>query len=277
LPKLESQDLDEQLAVMASLCPVAVKHENGKQWVGCATCMDDPPPLPDGTVAIEPETIYAVHSFVKGSFTKPSAEQIAITMNGCEPHSSNYGGTLVVEKQNGAWVSVRYDSGFHPDVCQSFHRQDGIDILVCRFEDAHQSRGIARIIAYDFTQSTDDISKNWDDIFETQDSTVSSCFMGAEPGVPIVAGKILDFAIKDETNDKIPDIVVNISFASALPNKAFEAVCAKANIAINADKPVPDLASALGKKKTVKLVYTYADSTHKFVPTNATKKTLASL
>src|SRR5690349_18721246 len=48
LPKLDSKELDEQLAVMAHLCPVAVKrNEKGVQEVGCVACMSDPPELPD--------------------------------------------------------------------------------------------------------------------------------------------------------------------------------------------------------------------------------------
>jgi hypothetical protein len=235
----------------------------------------DPGAEPNGTVAMNPETFYALRTFVPGSFTRPGATQIAATLDGCEPHSSNYGGTLVAEKRGGSWARIRYDSGVHPDSCLPYRRGDGRDVLVCRWGDGHQSYWHDRIFSYDFTLGTEDeVAKNFEEIVSMDDDSIPGC-MGVPRGDDVRAGQVDRFDLRDEDGDSAPELVVEVSQIRGKPNKAYQALCKKMSEALDTNGPEVDVKTALGKRQKFRLVYAY-DGT-KFVPSKATEKILRRL
>lgn len=275
LPKLDTKELDEKLLFLSSICPTAAKRdEKGNQKVGCSTCVTESV-KPDGTFVMDPESFYELRGWVKGSFTRPGAEQIAATLDGCESHAENWGGTLVAEKRDQGHALVRYDSGVHPDACVPFRRKDGRDVLVCRWGDGHQSRWHDNVFSYDFERSKpDDVEKGWDILVTMDDDSTAGC-MGVEPGTDVRAGKVESYALKDEDGDGQPELVVEVSQARSKPNKAYEAACKKWEESMENGGPPVDVAKALGTRKKSRLVFSY-DGT-KFVPTKATAGVLKGL
>jgi len=279
LPKLDTPELDEQLVVLSTVCHAAVKRNEKKvQYVGCAECLGTSAPTePDGSVVMDPEDLfYPLRSFTHGSFTKPGADEVAISIDGCEPHSSNYGGMLVAERKAGtAWKLARYDSGVHPESCEAFRRKDGRDILVCRWQDGHQSYWHDRILSYDFVAAgPDGTGDGFTELLSMEDNIIPGC-MGVEPGTEVRAGQVDSYGLKDETGDGVPDLWVAVSQYKSKETNVYKAACKKWIDAVNNEKPEPELRPSLGKKRNARLVYTYNGTT--FVPTEATKKVLGTL
>ncbi|MBI5534278.1 MAG: hypothetical protein HY898_16255 [Deltaproteobacteria bacterium] len=267
----------ERFSFAASVCAVAVKHDKGKVQVGCRECppFESTASQPDGSVAVDPDSFFQLEAVVRGSFTRAGAEQAALVFEGCEPHSSNYGGTLLVEKAADGWNAVHYASAFHPRECKTFRRPDGRDILVCRYLDAHQTTGTDQISSFDFAQaSPDDPEKGWDSVLTVSDNSYSAC-MGTPPW-GFSASNVVSYGFRDVNADGKPDLFIQVRRASVSYSKALEDKISKAcqqQIKTNPDAmPVVKPSTFLSAPVTVTLEYLF-DGT-KFVPTAATDKRL---
>jgi hypothetical protein len=105
----------------------------------------------DGRIAVDGPDFFELELFVSGHFTAANADQRLAVFQGCEPHSANWGGTLIAERSGDKFRSVRYLSGVRPQSCQAFHRADGLDLAVCEFGDAHQSISTDTLSVLDFS------------------------------------------------------------------------------------------------------------------------------
>jgi len=52
-------------------------------------------------------------------------------MQGCEPHSANFGGTILLTRTSGHWETLWYRAGVVTSRCHKVTRRDGREILVC--------------------------------------------------------------------------------------------------------------------------------------------------
>ena len=278
LPSLDTPELDAQLAFLVTVCRAAISRDpRGRQRVGCAACLTstDPAPELDGTIVLDAdrEHFYALRTLVRGSFTRAGATQIAASLDGCESHAENYGGMLVAEAQGASWARVRYDSGMHPETCLPFRHAAGHDLLVCRWQDGHQSFLHDRIVSYDLAQTAQNDS--FEEIMVMNDDAFAGCVGGVPPGEEVRAGKVEAFSVRDEDGDGKPELVVEVSQRKAKPSGAYRALCKKAVAALDTVGPGVDVRPGLGKLKKYRLVLTYDGA--KFVPTPDTEKVLRDL
>jgi len=277
LPSLDTPELDAQLAFLVTVCRAAISRDpRGRQRVGCAACLTstDPAPELDGTIVLDAdrEHFYALRTLVRGSFTRAGATQIAASLDGCESHAENYGGMLVAEAQGASWARVRYDSGMHPETCLPFRHADGHDLLVCRWQDGHQSFVHDRLVVYDLEPGT--VPPDFE-IVTMNDDALGMCFMGAPPGEEVRAGQVEGFTLRDEDGDGTPDLVVEVSQRKARPGGAYRALCKKAIEALETPDSSVDVRPGLGELKKRRLVFTYDGK--RFVPTRETAKVLRGL
>jgi len=148
-------ELAEQIAFLSDLCPVALHYETEgvhRISTGCRSCppFEGPAAAPDGKIAVDGAEFFALELLIPGHFTHPNAEQRLAVFNGCEPHSENWGGTVLAERRDGRFQSLNYFSGLHPQVCKPYRRLDGRDVTVCEFADAHQSISTDQLSLIDF-------------------------------------------------------------------------------------------------------------------------------
>lgn len=284
-PKAASAPVDpaadrDKLALAEQICPAAIKHVDGKVLVGCRAC----PPFsgdagrPDGTVAVDPSDFWPLELRYPGAFTKPGASEFAAVFQGCEAHSDNYGGTLLIEKTASGYRKGPYFSGVHPDSCQPYRRPDGRDLLVCQWSDAHQLSGFTRLFVYDFAQSEpDDVAKGWKDLVDVRDTSSAVC-MYIDPTLGVYQGRVLGFHFEDRNKDGRLDLVVDIEHRHTVPSAALTAkvdkACKKAPPTSD-EYPSIDVASLLGApvKDTLELLF----DGQSFRPTPKTERTLKSL
>jgi hypothetical protein len=155
IPSDLSPDLAQQLGFLSDLCNVAMHYEIGgahRIRVGCRSCppFEGPAAVSDGRIAVDGKDFFELELYISGHFTAADADQRLAVFKGCEPHSSNWGGTLIAERKGDKFRSLRYLSGLRPQACQAYRRPDGRDLAVCEFSDAHQSISTDTLSVLDF-------------------------------------------------------------------------------------------------------------------------------
>jgi hypothetical protein len=69
----------------------------------------------------------------RGSFLVAGADEALVQLSGCEGHSNDYGGTVIVRKGAEGWRRVAYAPGLVNEACTSQTGTDGIGRLACKY------------------------------------------------------------------------------------------------------------------------------------------------
>lgn len=104
-------------AVLTALCRADASG------LECTAC---PGPVDFGLAA--PWTIHAIR---RGSFAGAGRDELAVDGTGCAPHSTQWGGTLPLERSGGGWRTLRYEPGLRTDDCAVVRGPGGRDLLLC--------------------------------------------------------------------------------------------------------------------------------------------------
>jgi hypothetical protein len=262
------------------VCPAAIQHDDGKVRVGCRACPPfGPGSAPDGQVVSDPATFYPIEGVYPGSFTAPGVDQRAVVFAGCEPHSANYGGTLLVDVVSpGVFRAAGYYSGVHPQSCRPYRRPDGRDLLVCTWSDVHQGEGYEQLFSFDFAAAPpgDTTGKGWTELVTVHRNAFAACH-GMPPQQGLRQGRILGFRFEEHAGEKAPRIVVELEHRftpySPAVSQAVKKACEEARAA--GREPVIDAPAVLGapRKETVELVF----DGRGFVPTARSRAVLRGL
>lgn len=129
----------------------------GAPSFGCACCAPFDGCKPGDAPAEVAQQAYFPAAAVRGNFTRVGAEEQAMPMDGCEPHSENYGGLLLLERQGPSFALERYISGLNAARCWSMHRDDGRDALLCERDDVHQGTADQQLFEVDLTLSDEQL------------------------------------------------------------------------------------------------------------------------
>ena len=148
-------ELAQQIGFLSDVCNVAMHYETDgahRIRVGCRTCppFEGPAAVSDGRIAVDGKDFFELELYISGHFTATDVDQRLAVFKGCEPHSSNWGGSLLAERHGEKFRSLRYLSGLRPQACKAYHRPDGRDLAVCEFSDAHQSLSSDSLSVLDF-------------------------------------------------------------------------------------------------------------------------------
>ena len=210
-----------ELVFLGALCETAVGVAGDRVEVGCSCCppFDQCSPVRGGRPRGNVDEVYRMATRSEGSFTAPGLRELAVTFFGCEPHSSNWGGTVLYRRSKDAWALVSYVSGVRPDRCQPYRLQTGRDVLICEAADAHQSIGVAKVFAYDFAAPD---RRCWTDLVDLVDD---SSLCEGEPGKPLTWSTLDRVRIEHLNQDKILDLRVEGRMRSGVPSKRFHDVC----------------------------------------------------
>jgi hypothetical protein len=108
-----------------------------------------------------------------GRFLAPDRSFLVVRYDSdCEPHATNFGGSVVFEKIGGVWKFRSYQPGYQTNDCITIARNDSQERLICltgHVGQGHLESGVAEIL---FTQDfSRDISLSLDFFITAQDST----------------------------------------------------------------------------------------------------------
>ena len=106
---------------MKAVCP---GHAVVGKRVACRIVCPD-------VAAFKEESEWALDAIVRGHFLSPTSGDAALSMSGCEPHSFNFGGTILITRKSGKWIELWYKGGVPTEKCHRGKLQSGREILVC--------------------------------------------------------------------------------------------------------------------------------------------------
>ena len=122
----------ETLQLLGQICPNDVRPSQTLHgFLTCAACPD--------FVASSLPTDWTLTAIYHGHFTAPDADEAAVAVYGCEPHSENWGGAVLFRRSEGGFNLQWYEPGLIINDCLSAHASTGRDLLVCEYIDGHQS------------------------------------------------------------------------------------------------------------------------------------------
>jgi hypothetical protein len=67
----------------------------------------------------------------RGHFLSPTSDDAMLSVDGCEPHSENFGGTILLTRNFKGWEMMWYTRGIETSQCHKVPLQDTREILVC--------------------------------------------------------------------------------------------------------------------------------------------------
>ncbi len=223
----------EKLAVAASVCAAAVQREGNVVRVGCRSC----PPFdaahgPDGRVAVldapkapaaRAADFFELEALFTGSFSRAGAKEAAAVFDGCEPHSHNWGGTLLAEWKGNAWSALSYRSGFRPASCVPFPQPGAHDVLVCSWASTHQGHTAWLLDTYDFTRgSSEEPELGWDRLLTLEDDSGASCWDDGDARVSVASIDELRLAPKGALP---PRVLVATRYGQQRKTARYRAAC----------------------------------------------------
>ncbi|MFZ5896742.1 MAG: hypothetical protein ACOY0T_37140 [Myxococcota bacterium] len=233
----ESRTLD----ALRSVCPAALKRDGERVRLGCTRC----PPFEASTrapeVTVDPEEFYEAEAAYFGSFSDANAREAALVFRGCEPHSANFGGTLLMAFDDSGWSQKTYVSGFHPEECHVFTRPDRRDILVCKWSTAHQMYVRSGVGSYDFTRYDEkDAFSAWENLIALEDNSYPACLDEPKMKRPLVADSVAGFEVNAARNL----LTVDVRSFHGPKSSAYEQKCVEFRAAAEDSDPV-DVHAAL--------------------------------
>ncbi len=118
----ESPEQGQAAELLEAVCPAKVV--NGKQ----ITCGDA---CPEFTGFRGDREDWQAASVIRGHFLSPTSNDVALSMLGCEAHSMNFGGTVLLTQRAKKWKMLWYKPGVQTEQCHKVPLEGGREILVC--------------------------------------------------------------------------------------------------------------------------------------------------
>jgi len=147
---------------LTSICPGNVVP-NPRGFMSCLNC-------PEFT-AFKGETFsWDLSAIYKGHFTDPKADEAAVAMRGCEPHSLRFGGTALFARAGNEWKFKWYQANVITDDCVLVRKRKGQDMLVCADADGTQGAEFYTLSAIDLDAEPESREKELLRIFDNTPS-----------------------------------------------------------------------------------------------------------
>jgi hypothetical protein len=113
----------ENRALIEAACPGHVRE--GQKYLSCdAKC-------PDNAGLPEYGSGWWFVRVTRGHFLSPQSNDAVLDTSGCEPHSENFGGSILLTRRGNRWVQLWYKAGVETSQCHKAALAHGRDLLVC--------------------------------------------------------------------------------------------------------------------------------------------------
>ena len=119
---IEKISVSRQLSLLRAICePGKISMHNGVPI--CNTC-------PSFTTGDQASRL-SVSNAIEGNFTRLGTKQVLLDTIGCEPATSNAGGSVLLEPGESGWTRVLYLPGFRSNECIRFRTMQQTASLAC--------------------------------------------------------------------------------------------------------------------------------------------------
>jgi hypothetical protein len=195
----KAADTGGAVEILQAVCPGNVSAGKGVACKGAC---------PESTTmagTVEPEG-WSVSAVTRGHFLSPTSDDAALAMGGCEPHASNWGGTVLLTRLNGRWTMRWYKAGVMTDTCHKVARDDGRELLVCSAGWTGQGEEIGNLLLTDL--KADDPEQGF---FRAEDS-MATCGVDRDQPQPVVAANIEKVEFLSKRINGLPGISVTADY-----------------------------------------------------------------
>jgi len=119
-------------------------------------------------------------------------------MEGCEPHSENFGGTILMTRRSNQWVMLWYKPGVQTDRCHKVALDDGREILVCIGMYGAQGNNSTVLYVEDLRKPEPTLMAGDAGFFKASDNTLTCGYRSDDKTpVPLVRGHIEQVEFKN--------------------------------------------------------------------------------
>ena len=105
--------------MLEAVCPGQVTTTPA---IGCQTG------CPEFTTFFDGHGDWSLKVITRGHFLSQASQDAALSTLGCEPHSENSGGTVLLTRRAGQWVMLWYKAGVDTSQCHKIPLRDARDI-----------------------------------------------------------------------------------------------------------------------------------------------------
>lgn len=185
-----------------------------------------------------------------GHFTSPQADSIVLSFVGCEPHSTNFGGSFVFVLESGRPRISAYNQALITERCHKLSFPNGRDFLVCQIQWGGQGMQWSYIYSVAFER---DGKSEITPIFTTED-TVGTCGENPEgtPAGPVQRSSIENIRFADLNGDGKTDIAITATLGRKLLTAAERRACLRAQAKSDVGKGGPRIPA---QKHEIKLLF----------------------
>lgn len=144
---------------------------------------------------------FDLRSVIYGSFTVPGVQEAVASFEGCEPHASEFGGSILLTKRDDSWSMLRYTPSLITAACRTYRLKTGRDLLLCEGEDGHMDETSQEIYVCSFSSQNPPECPAVFTVVNTQ----TAC------GTSAVWGSIDDATLRDVNGNGMPDLSLKIT------------------------------------------------------------------
>jgi len=109
----------------------------------------------------------------RGHFLSPASDDAVLSMSGCEPHSMNFGGTILLTRRSHGWSMLWYKPGVDTRQCHKVALRNRREILVCLGEYGGQGNIWKALYVEDLLTPTPSLMAGGDHFFQVFDNTLA--------------------------------------------------------------------------------------------------------
>lgn len=160
-----------------------------------------------------------IEEIIRGHFLSAGSDDAVLSMAGCEPHSTNFGGTILLSRKSGTWKMLWYKAGVDTSRCHKVRLKDGRDILLCLGEAGGQGNVTTDLYLEDLLNPTPSLMAGSDSAFFSMfDNTLTCGFdlIDDNKANPITQGVIDKVEVGDVTRNTTPSLAVTVRFGRKL-------------------------------------------------------------
>jgi hypothetical protein len=187
----------EAAALLHAVCPSNIQSapNNSETLLGCKPCPGYTT-IGSSQPGMAAKKTFQLHSVIYGSFTAAGVVEAMADFEGCEPHASGFGGSILLRKLHGRWAVVNYTPGLITSACRTYGLKTGRDLLLCEGKDQHMDGASQGIAACDFARQK---AAQCQSVFGVLDTRVAC-------GHSAVWSSINKVELRDLNGDGMPDL-----------------------------------------------------------------------
>lgn len=209
LPRSDTHSIAaaEAKTILAAICPndFAQQREPEGVRLGCVVCPDGVRFSADFGVKL----IWTASTIVRGHFRDPKSDDLIVGMVGCEPHVSNFGGSVLLTNQRGKLRKIWYQPALITNRCLKVPSDSGRDLLLC--EDLHRQTGVDEHLLF-LVDPNRPSNQRMSEILRVTD-TMRTC----STHTPLRRAYMKRVEVGDIGENGVPDITVVVDYAVRKP------------------------------------------------------------